>query len=250
MDKERQEIQDKIAAAGGHFDGWLASLLEVSPKTALHVYNAASLAEKGGPLSEKMQHLIWQVADSTVTHLFPLGTGVHVRMALKQGATVKQVMQAFEIAAVCSSGYRHGLPIIVEAAAEAGCPLATQPMDAKLRQQVTERIGYWSDWMETAASVTPEAFLALIELAPTPGDSEGLDARSRELLYFAGYASPAVLNQEGMRRHARAALAAGATPQELIQTLRLSDNIALHAVIVGINCSGEHLKKAMARPAG
>ena len=243
MDKKRQEIQDKVTAAGrGPFTGWWAKLLELSPDTLLHVHEMLELAEQDGPLSVRLRHLVWTVADSVVTHLYPRGAGVHARIAIEEGATLPQVIQAFEIATVVSvRGVRLGLPIILEAASQAGVPVHTQRVDPRLRERVIQRYGSWAQWMELVASVSPDALMALIELAPDPLDSEGLDLRSRELLYFAGYCCPAVNDLDGMRHHARAALEAGATPQELIQVLRLADAIGVHSLAEGVIVTADQL---------
>jgi alkylhydroperoxidase/carboxymuconolactone decarboxylase family protein YurZ len=243
MDKERQEIRDMVAAAGrGPFTGWWAQLLEFSPQSLLHIHRVLEVGEQDGPISPMMRHLIWVVADLALMHLYPRGAGIHVRIALEEGATFRQVIQAFEIATVVSiRGQRVGLPVILEAASEAGQPVATRRIDADLRARITERCGHWAEWMEAIGSVSPKALTALVDLAPDADDAEGLDARSRELLYFAAYSCPAVMDVEGMRIHARQALAAGATPQELIQVLRLADCIGVHSIAEGILSSSEHL---------
>lgn len=243
MDKERQEIQDMVVAAGrGPFTGWWARLLEFSPQSLLHIHRLQEVAEQDGPISPMMRHLIWVVADLALMHLYPRGAGIHVRIALEEGATFRQVIEAFEIATVASiRGQRVGLPIILEAASQAGQPVATRRVDADLRARTIERCGHWADWMETVGSVSPAALDAMAGLAPETDNEEGLDARARELLYFAAYSCPAVMDVEGMRTHARLALAAGATPQELIQVLRLADCIGVHSIAEGVLSSSEHL---------
>lgn len=247
MDKERQEIRDMVVAAGrGPFTGWWAQLLEYSPQSLLHIHRLQEIGEQDGPISSMMRHLIWVVADLALMHLYPRGAGIHVRIALEEGATFRQVMQAFEIATVVSiRGQRVGIPIILEAASEMGQPVATQRIDGALRARIITRCGHWADWMDAVGSVSPEALSILVDLAPSNGEEDGLDPRSRELLYFAAYCCPAVMDQEGMRIHARQALAAGATPQELIQVLRLADCIGVHSVAEGVLSSAEHLSKHM-----
>ena len=243
MDKERQEIRDMVVAAGrGQFTGWWAQLLEFSPQSLLHIHRLQEVGEQDGPISSMMRHLIWVVADLALMHLYPRGAGIHVRIALEEGATFRQVIQAFEIATVVSiRGQRMGMSVILEAASEAGQPVATRRVDADLRARIIARCGYWAEWMETVGSVSPEALTALVDLAPKTDDADGLDARSRELLYFAAYSCPAVMDVEGMRTHARLALAAGTTAQELIQVLRLADCIGVHSIAEGMLSSSEHL---------
>lgn len=233
-EKDKEQLkQDVIAAGRGPFVGWWANLFEISPESLRQVHDYLSIAENQGPIDERLRHLIWVVVDSVVTHLYPRGAGVHARIAMELGASREDVIEALQIAAyVSSQGYEIGLPIIVEAARELGLPTPAGPSDEG------------SDWEALSKVVSPQAHAALTGLSGAGNRRNGFDAKTRELLLFAGYACPAMTNTVGMRRHARRALQAGASSDELIQALRLANCIGLHAIAEGINGAADVLKAA------
>lgn len=245
IDEEREQLQSDVRAAGrGPFTGWWAELLKWSPSTLRNVHEYALLAESDGKLGERMRHLVWLVADTVVTHLYPRGAGVHARLAIEHGATVRQIIEALEIAAyVGGRSYRIGLPIIIETVQQAGQSIQSAAPDPDVRKEVEARIGYWDDWMSQAASISPSSLRALVNIAPRRSASEGqgLSNYERELLFFAANACPAILDQDGMRRHARLALSNGATADDLLQALRLVNCIALHSLAEGIVAAADHL---------
>jgi alkylhydroperoxidase/carboxymuconolactone decarboxylase family protein YurZ len=175
--------------------------------------------------------------DSVVTHLYPRGAGVHARVALDGGATLHQVVEALAIAAAVSSrGYGIALPIVWQELSKAGrLPQAasadrTAAVRRKLESETPER----PDWMDLALADDPDALDALLELSSARGDGDGLDAKSRELLFLAGNACPAIGEREAIRLHARRAIELGASAGELLQVLRIANCIGLHAITEGI----------------
>jgi len=233
-EQEREQLKrDVIAAGRGPFVGWWANLYEISPETLRRVHDYLSIAENEGNISERMRHLLWVVVDSLVTHLYPRGAGVHARIAIELGASREDIIEALEIAAYVSSiGYEVGLPMIMQAAQEMGVPGVP----------VLDKDATREPWEQYAQAVSPRALDALTHLAHMRPAGRGLDAKTRELLYLAGYSSPAVANAVAIKRHAKRALAAGATTDELVQVLRLANCIGLHAIAEGVNAAAESLK--------
>ena len=72
-----------------------------------------------------------------------------------------------------------------------------------------------------------EAALEMLDDAP---EGEGLDAKAAALVAFAVAATPATLDREGIDRHSRAALDAGATLEELSEAMLLAAGIGLHGM--------------------
>jgi alkylhydroperoxidase/carboxymuconolactone decarboxylase family protein YurZ len=208
------------------------------------VHNYLSAAENSGPVSRKMRHLIWVAVDLVTTHLYPRGAGVHAQVALKEGATVREVIEAIEIASsVSSGGYGACLPIVISAARENnGTNSATsRPVEGGLRKTLEMRLGYWEEWMGLALAVSPVHFETMVALQCPEPETAGLDAKSRELILMAGNACPAILNREGVERHAGRAARLGATETELVQVLQLANGIGLHPISEGVMAAWEHL---------
>lgn len=72
-----------------------------------------------------------------------------------------------------------------------------------------------------------EVALAMLDGAP---EGEGLDAKAAALVAFAVAATPATLDCDGIDRHSRAALDAGATLDELSEAMLLAAGIGLHGM--------------------
>ena len=232
--EQREQLKKDVVAAGrGPFVGWWANLFEISPKTLKRVHEYLTIAENDGAISERMRHLIWVVVDSLVTHLYSRGAGVHIRIAMALGASREDIIEALEIATYVSSiGYEVGLPVIMQAAQEMGLSAAASPPPQNDNPEA---------WVQYAEIASPRALEALTHLSEMRPPGLGLDAKSRELLFFAGYSCPAIANVIAMKRHAKRALAAGATTEDLIQVLRLANCIGLHAMAEGINAAADSL---------
>jgi alkylhydroperoxidase/carboxymuconolactone decarboxylase family protein YurZ len=248
MDEERRLLKQEIVQADrGPFIGWWEALLHHSPNALRRVHELLNVAELGTLISERMRHLIWTAVDSVVTHLFPRGIGVHAEVAMKHGATVRQVIEALEIAATVSSrSFQFGLPLILEALAERSekPQLALTAAEQDRKSRISKRIGYWEGWMDAALATAPDYLEMLLGLGyPTVADPEGLDAKSRALIFFACSACPAIVDRDATLLHARRAIDSGATKDELIQVLQLANCIGVHPLSTGITAIDEFLSK-------
>jgi alkylhydroperoxidase/carboxymuconolactone decarboxylase family protein YurZ len=238
MSAEKNEVRDAVVAANrGPFTHWWEALWHVDHRLLKRVHEYLAAAENGGPVTEKMRHLIWTTVDTVVTHLYPRGAGVHARLALETGATVREVIEAISIATTVSNhSYGDCLEIVVKASGGPPGPAGTMPLVAVLREQ----LGWWEPWMDIAAQVAPEHLRATIQLHSPDRHQLGLDAKSRELILMAGYACPAINHHPAVKRHAERAVAAGASQAELVQTVQLATGIGLHAISEGVMAACEH----------
>jgi alkylhydroperoxidase/carboxymuconolactone decarboxylase family protein YurZ len=241
VDEARLKLKEEIMRAqnGRPFAIWREKLLAIDPALLRHMHEFLMATEGNGAISESLRHLIYFTADVMVTHLFTGGAEVHAVEALRNGATRRQLLDAVGIAvAVNCRGYGAGLEIVLDAVAEAAgghqldAPLTSGQQAAKSAME--QRLGFWSDWMDDALRIDPAYLGLLIEFGQSTGDEAGLDAKSRELIFFAACGCPAMVDAEGMRHHARRALALGATQADLLQALRIANGIGLHGISEGI----------------
>lgn len=238
MDSYRQQVKDEVLAAKrGPFGGWWEDLLEVDPELLLRVHRHM-LAAESGPLPKFFRHLILATVDSVVTHLYPRGIGVHARVAMEHGASLRQAVEALEISAIVSNrGYSIALPLIVEELAKAGhydTVASNAERVAEIRGKFERRVGGWQDWMDVALDHCPDALEAVLELGYGRDEGNGLDPKQRELLFLAASACPALTDADAIRIHTRHALKLGATPDEILHTMRMANVIGLHPIVEGI----------------
>lgn len=239
MDAQRLKIKEEVLSAKrGPFGGWWEDLLEVDPELLLKVHRHMAAAESG-PLPKFFRHLIVVTVDSVVTHLYPRGAGVHARIAMDNGASLRQAVEALEIATVASNrGYGVALPIVIEELSAMGLSEAGNDgteRASRIRQRYAARIGQWPVWMDVALHHCADAVEVFLELGyGRHDDEEGLDPKSRELLFLAANACPALVEEAAIRRHTRHALKLGATAAEILQTVRMANVIGLHPIVEGI----------------
>lgn len=237
MDAHRLRIKEEVLSAKrGPFGGWWEDLLEVDPELLLNVHRHMAAAESG-PLPKSFRHLIVVTVDSVVTHLYPRGAGVHARIAMDNGASLRQVVEALEIATVASNrGYCVALPIVLEELSAMGLEAGNEGTEraSRIRERYAARIGRWPEWMDLALGHCPDALEVFLELGYGRHDDDGLDPKSRELLFLAANACPALVEETAIRRHTRHARELGATAAEILQTVRMANVIGLHPIVEGI----------------
>jgi len=94
--------------------------------------------------------------------------------------------------------------------------------------------GTWSPSWEAIARLDPEFLDAYRELSMVPWRKGHLDAKTKELIYIALDANATHMYLPGARQHIKAALALGATPQEIMEVLELSATLGIHAMNIGV----------------
>ena len=235
MDAFRSKIREEVLSANrGPFGGWWEDLLEVDPDLLLKVHRLM-LAAESGPLAKSFRHLIFVTVDSVVTHLYPRGIGVHARIAMDNGASLLQVVQALEIASIASNrGYSVVLQAVAEELAKSGPPRGSIQSAQDLRCRFESRVGEWQDWMDVAARHCPDALEALLDIGYGREAGSSLDPKQRALLMLAASASPALADETAARGHTRQALAQGASHDEVLQTVKMAGLIGLHPLVEGI----------------
>jgi alkylhydroperoxidase/carboxymuconolactone decarboxylase family protein YurZ len=97
-----------------------------------------------------------------------------------------------------------------------------------------EQRGTWSPLWESVARLDPEFLDAYREMSMVPWRKNRLDAKTKELIYIAVDANATHMYLPGVRQHIKAAFAAGATPQEIMEVLELSSTLGIHAMNIGV----------------
>jgi alkylhydroperoxidase/carboxymuconolactone decarboxylase family protein YurZ len=75
----------------------------------------SSVPWKTGSLEPKVRELIYIAIDSATTHLYEPGLRVHIQNALKYGATVREIMEVYQLTAVLGiHTLTFGVPHLIE----------------------------------------------------------------------------------------------------------------------------------------
>ena len=96
--------------------------------------------------------------------------------------------------------------------------------------------GTWSDLWESILALDPEFLKAYLDFSAVPW-REGhnhLDNKTKEFMFIAVDAAATHMYAPGVRQHIKAAFAAGATPQEIMEVIELTSTLGIHAMNIGV----------------
>lgn len=94
--------------------------------------------------------------------------------------------------------------------------------------------GTWGDPWEAILELDPEFLRSYLNFSAVPWKKNHLDAKTKEFMYIAVDAAATHLYVPGIRQHIKAALRAGATPQEIMEVLELTSTLGIHAMNIGV----------------
>lgn len=122
-----------------------------------------------------------------------------------------------------------------------------------LREEFTEKRGYWHSFWEDFLRLSPEFFGAYVEFSSVPwSDSDGelieetqgvLEPKVKELIYCAFDAAATHLYQPGLKLHMKNVLSYGGTPEEIMEVLELATLLSVSTLDVGLEVLDEELER-------
>ena len=190
-----------------------------------------------GVLSRKNIELICVGLNAACTNLNPGATRLHIRAALKAGATREEiifVLQAASIPSIHSCSL--GAPILWEEAKASG----VQPPGSEKKANATpvcdrmKAIGQWNEAWDPIYDLDPEWTEQYFDMATHLITSGVMTAKMFEFLSIALDASCTHMYVPGIRRHIRAALGLGATRDEIMEVLKLCVVQGIHSCNLGV----------------
>ena len=110
-------------------------------------------------------------------------------------------------------------------------------------------MGPWSPALDTLRSWEPSWSAICSDMTDNPWQGGVLPPKFAELVGVALNAACTNLNPEGTRRHIRAALASGATRDEILMILKMASVMAIHSCSLGAPILLEEAKAAGVKPA-
>ena len=103
-----------------------------------------------------------------------------------------------------------------------------------IKQEFIRVLGTWDETWESVLRLDEDFLLAYLNLAAVPSRKGHLDEKTREFMYIVVDAAATHMHAPGVRQHIRAALQAGATPQEIMEVLECTATLSIHAMNVGV----------------
>jgi alkylhydroperoxidase/carboxymuconolactone decarboxylase family protein YurZ len=119
-DNRRQALKRRFTEVQGHWDRIWDDALELDPDFFEAYLEFSSVPWQNGFLEPKIKELVLCALDVAATHLYEPGIRIHMRNALRHGATAEEIMEAIEIASVIGiHGALIGTPMLEDAIAAA-----------------------------------------------------------------------------------------------------------------------------------
>lgn len=94
--------------------------------------------------------------------------------------------------------------------------------------------GTWGDNWQSILELDAEFLAAYLDFSAVPWRKNHLDTKTKEFIYIAVDAAATHLYAPGVRQHIKAALAAGATPAEIMEVLECTATLGIHAMNLGV----------------
>jgi alkylhydroperoxidase/carboxymuconolactone decarboxylase family protein YurZ len=114
-DSERKRIKDTFIKQRGFWTDTWNPLLELDPDFFEAYVDFSSLPSKTGVLDPKVREIVTCAFDAATTHLYARGTRIHMRNALRLGATPDEIMEMLEIISLMGvHGVTASAPILLE----------------------------------------------------------------------------------------------------------------------------------------
>ncbi len=197
-----------------------------------------SVVKSSSTLSPVLHHMIAVALDASITHLFEEGIRLHMRAALKLGATREQLVEVVQIVSLLGmQSHLVALPIVIDALGDddpaksrARRPLGTR--DAELKERFVDRVGVWGDAHDVMLGLSEDYFPTYMEQVSVPYDSGALTKRERALVLFAANVSITHLNERAIADSAKAAIVAGCSGDDLIHVIRLASSLGMQSCLI------------------
>jgi alkylhydroperoxidase/carboxymuconolactone decarboxylase family protein YurZ len=96
----QEQLKQQFQTNRGYWNDLWNGILQISPDFFEAYMHLSSVPWTHGVLEPKVKEFIYIAIDASTTHLYELGTRVHIRNALKYGATVEEIMEVFQLTSV------------------------------------------------------------------------------------------------------------------------------------------------------
>jgi alkylhydroperoxidase/carboxymuconolactone decarboxylase family protein YurZ len=113
LDPNQQKLKEQFIEKMGYWHGFRDTLLMNDVHFFESYYQFLTNPWDHDILSPKLKEFIYIAIDSATTHLFDVGTRVHIRSALKYGATFEEIMEVLKLTSAQGvDTFYAGIPIL------------------------------------------------------------------------------------------------------------------------------------------
>jgi len=120
LSPRQQQLKAEFTANRGYWHEFWDGLLELDPELFAAYVRFSSVPWQTGVLEPKVKELVYIAFDAAATHLYAPGLKLHMRNAIRLGATTAEILEVLEIVSVIGiHAATVGVPILAEELARA-----------------------------------------------------------------------------------------------------------------------------------
>lgn len=249
LNARQQKLKDDFTKARGYWASFWDGMLVISPDYIEAFLDLASVPWKTGTLEPKVRELIYCAIDASTTHMYEPGLRIHLRNALRHGATKEEITEAYQL--TTSQGmhtFMLAMPILLEEFEQAGRGKeVTYTLNAEqkaLKAEFIEKCGYWAQEWDVMLGLNPDYFKTYLRQESIPWTQGVLSPKVKELIMMGVDAAATHLYGPGVRIHMRNAMKHGATLAEILEVLQLVSVLGIHTCTMGMPALVEELANA------
>ena len=115
LNTEQMELKRQFTETRGYWPQTWDGIVALAPDYMKAHDSLGSVAQVGGVLEPKVKQLLLIAVDASTTHLWASGVRTHVRAALKEGASITEIVEVLKLVSTLGvQSVTFGLPILLE----------------------------------------------------------------------------------------------------------------------------------------
>jgi alkylhydroperoxidase/carboxymuconolactone decarboxylase family protein YurZ len=100
LNPRQEQLKGEFAASRGYWHEFWEGLLELDPELFAAYLDFSSVPWRTGVLDPKVKEFVYIAFDASATHLYVPGLKLHMRNAVRLGATAAEILEVLEIVSV------------------------------------------------------------------------------------------------------------------------------------------------------
>lgn len=112
---ERAELKKNFIEKRGYWNDFWDGLLALDPTFFKAYLEFSSVPWQSGVLEPKIKELIYIAIDAATTHLYEPGLRIHIKNALRYGASKSEIMEVLQLVSVLGMhSCTMGVPVLID----------------------------------------------------------------------------------------------------------------------------------------
>ncbi|TWD89621.1 alkylhydroperoxidase/carboxymuconolactone decarboxylase family protein YurZ [Neobacillus bataviensis] len=222
----------------GYWNSTLNYLFEKDPEFFEIYKRFVSTPYKNNVIDAKSRELILVALSSSPTSLCKETLELHMKNAVSQGATEKEILEVLKLISVLGV---HTCAVSVPSLVDEYEKYSNQSIEPnlnnkqkKLKEHFIDKMGYWNSFRDILLDNDENFFESYSDYLTNPWESNLLSPKLKEFIYIAIDSSTTHLFDAGTRVHIRNAFKYGATFEEIMEVFKLTSAQGVNTFYVSL----------------